>query len=306
MKKIIIYITIPIIILATACEKEIKFKGDDVVNPRLVINSLYRSGEVITVNISKSSAVFDDTKPSYINNAIVDLYEDNTKIETLKIRDNGDYTSTSAIAENKQYTVKVSATGLSAEATQNTPVNVPFVVSKTEKGVYLKKDISSDASQTATYVTIKFNDAQHNNYYIVKAHTVYDNDSYTEASIFYEEYDKSQNDINFSETGKELYTNLIFSDFGFNGTTKQYRFGIDLDPQYFDSGYSKGIRVDLFSISYDYYQYLLTLNSYQNNKDNFFSEKSNVHTNITNGLGIFAASTVKSVLIPASELKNLK
>ncbi|GEM_PF-3962613 len=306
MKKILIYITLPLIILATACEKEIKFKGDNKVNPRLVINSLYKSGEVLTVNISKSSPVFGDIKPSYINNAIVDLYSAGTKIETLKSNDNGNYMSTHIIGENRKYTIKASATGLSAEATQLVPKNVPFTIYKVEKGVFLDKDNYKNTSQPATYVTVEFNDAQQNNYYIAKAYTLYDASSYTEASVFYEEYDKSQSTINKNGTSKELYRNLIFSDFGFNGTTKKYRFGIDLDPQMFNDGYTKGIRVELFSISYDYYQYLLTLDSYYNNKDNFFAEKANVHTNITNGLGIFAASTVKSILITANELKNLK
>jgi hypothetical protein len=99
----------------------------------------------------------------------------------------------------------------------------------------------------------------------------------------------------------------LFTDELIDGTTHTITFEYDQTIYVYDNDtsgiytdsynqetYQHSIIIDLQAISKDYYLYLKTYNSFMNS-DTFLSEPVQIHTNVENGLGIFAARTGQPV-----------
>jgi hypothetical protein len=61
-----------------------------------------------------------------------------------------------------------------------------------------------------------------------------------------------------------------------------------------DGNHRKVVYFRLYSITEDYFKYIQTLNQYYKSYDNPLSDPVLVHSNITNGYGIFAGAAVSS------------
>ena len=81
----------------------------------------------------------------------------------------------------------------------------------------------------------------------------------------------------------------MLSDVNFNGTIKNLIFYTEagsLNPQNGPGGMRRST-VKLLHINKDYYNYIRSLNTYENAADNPFAEPVNLYTNVNNGYGLF-------------------
>lgn len=88
---------------------------------------------------------------------------------------------------------------------------------------------------------------------------------------------------------------ILFDDGSFNGKTGKIR----IQGSYYNPNESDPeITVELAAISRDRFLYSLSVTRAANNAGNPFVEPDNVHTNISNGYGIFSIENSVSIVIP--------
>ena len=95
------------------CTKEIEFDAQDIA-PRIVVNSLFTNDSIWAAHISRSVGVLETTSYTTIDNASVNIFDDNANlVTTLTHQGNGLYTSPTGVTPqaNQSYTIEASASG---------------------------------------------------------------------------------------------------------------------------------------------------------------------------------------------------
>lgn len=117
----IIITVIILAILFNACDKiiNVQIPGG---NNQLVVNATFCPDSIISLKLSKSQNVLDQTKIAYINNANIYIYTNYVILDTLKNIGNGLYVCNQKPLANKPYTIKVEAPGFGiVQATDTIP-----------------------------------------------------------------------------------------------------------------------------------------------------------------------------------------
>jgi hypothetical protein len=280
--KYLIFITI----LLSSCETIVKVDIPQH-KPSIVVNSVIDPSEKFQVHLSKSLGSLDSAPLSNINNAEVEVYENDVFIEKLTFEQDGNYSSSNISAKlGRNYKIIAKAAPydqVSAEARIPQPVSIENIVIKDSAFVDANMGVKSSLSLT-------INDpGSVRNYYMVE---LFETDSlYSRLSPKYiTPRDPALESDDYSST-------FLFSDVHFDG--KAYRLEMEFynwleglyDPVTGEYVYPEGKRhyvIEFSTISREYYLYKTSFNKQMMNSFNPFSEPVQVFSNINNGYGIFA------------------
>ncbi len=302
MKQLTITILI-FTILLYSCDKTVNIPIPD--NGRkLVVNSFFQSGNNLTVNLSKSKYILDNSNSNdAISNAEISLFENNILLEKLIETEPGKYKSTFFLLENKEYSIFVNSNNFDQVKAFN---KIPLL-STINNFKFINYTIAEYGDQEINF-TIEFDDDLNTEgFYLIELFKEFNYYEYNSDTDQYDIETKSIEKIYISSKdpgyGDEKYNNsgILLDDKLFNGKNHSFSF-----YAYAYSYYYKKVNkaddkekyyVHLSTISKDYYLYINSLNKHLNTQGDFFSEPVQVYGNIENGFGIFAgfSSSIDSV-----------
>ncbi len=294
---------LPIFLILSAltlsnCTKEIEFDAQDIA-PRIVVNSLFTNDSIWSAHISRSVGVLETTSYTTIDNASVNIFDDNANlVTTLTHQGDGLYTSPTGVSPqpNQSYTLEASASGYeSVNATNSIPSAVP---------IYQLDTVTStnNDGETILEATITFQDPPNiSNYYMLEVFVT---------GMYYDEWEQdsieireplqiSCDDINVETVNRfnfggfeNTYLYLMLKDQNFDGENYSLTFSV--------INYAELKEMDLFgeirlvNTSEEYFNYLKSFNMYQRTINNPFATPVQVYSNVNNGMGIFAGGTLTS------------
>ncbi len=189
-----------------------------------------------------------------------------------------------SISEGKEYTLIVENTAYGiATSKQIVPRKPEFSNLKYKKDGY----IASGGYKTDLLSFDINDDPAIENYYLVESYGTFSQGNETwEQNLYLNSEDPSVKQFWFSSKG-----GLIISDKNFNGSVSKILTNFENYNQY------KKIKLKIYSITKDYYHFLLSYNQYQDADGNPFAEPVNVHNNIENGYGLFQVNSSKEMVL---------
>lgn len=291
-------------IINFACQKtiEIDIEASKI---KLVLNANLNPDSSIVINLSKSRHILDNAVIQSIEDASIELYEDDILIGNLIHDKNGNYYTNYKPKFDKTYKIIAKHPKLETISAVTT---IPNKISN----FTISSSKSYDENGTEYHVfDIKFTDPKfENNYYMIKLRNKYKQEIWdpnliqfdtlyvgadtTIVNITYGGYRYeyrttslyfNSNDINLENN--TYLDNITFSDELFDG--KSYSVKISLAQYYFNAD-TNMIYFDLYSLSPDFYKYIISLNKYNDANGNPFAEPVMVFSNVENGIGIFTSS----------------
>lgn len=283
MKKRLFTILIVLIALI-ACEKTVYIDIPDK-GRMITINSLFNPDSLLKVSVSKSCYILDNNIQA-IENATVEIYENDNLINTLPYLNNGLYKSTTQKpSSGDMYKIKVTVPGMGTAETESYIPLVTNIIS-IDTALVTRADIDGYRREYLEF-RVKFKDnPDENNYYLlapmqieIYTHHDYEGDTIITDTLQYIRYSESD-DPSLVEYlwGK----GLLFTDNLFNGNIYEFVFSTE---KYFYEGAS--ICINLYSISEDYFKYLATCYKHMEANWDPFMEKISVYSNVEGGVGIF-------------------
>jgi len=304
MKKIT-FIALIITLIFYSCQKKVKIDIPDD-GRKLVVNSLFEANSLLTINITKSKHILDETYYGtysgfyHIPNAKVSLFKNNVFLENLTEMEQGNYKSTFLLTDNAEYSISVKADNFEEVTAKNTiPKSVE--INKFEFNDYTEGEYGSIYANFSLEFT---DDGNIENYYLLEMYkkhkyTIY-NEETEEEDTFEDIYPIyiTPKDLRYEQTGYNEA--LFFDDNYFNGTTLNFQFSV-YSYSFYGEEQTEETKdkyyIYLNSVSKEYYLYVQSLDKHQYAKDDFFAEPVQVYNNIENGFGIFAgiSSAVDSV-----------
>jgi hypothetical protein len=329
MKKAVEYIIISVIIaifFLASCEEIIEFRGE-MVEPKIVMYSLFDPDSLILVSIGRSFSVFEeDNKPEQISNAALKLYCDGEFLSELEymplppeyvndgLENLSRYVAPDIRPEpGRLYRIEAGVPGLQsvwAEVQLPEPVAINNIDTFAIIGDYQVRRIGT---------RVRFNDpAGEDNYYRLNVSMI--EGSYT--GLFNEpwsdEYTVWVNTEDFTEAviddpllmppGDEDIFGMsdqnhfhIFSDELISG--KDYDLNLRVFAWEKDYSYYEFIhyRIELQSISKDLFLYLRSMSLHFSSGESPFVEPVIVYSNVVNGLGIVGARICSSSTLKFGE-----
>ena len=263
----------------------------------LVVTSILTTDSMINASISHSVGAFDASSISYVNNAIVEVYEDgvllgemNEEVSFSSYMDELDSTYAYNFNQNpvagKIYSYEIAHSDYEAVRAETT---VPAAVKLNVNDVTL---LSEQDDEKHYRVRFSFNDAPEDNFYRLRFR--YQNEDYDGFNDF-ESNDASMiSSSGLQSDGATFYGDeSLFDDEMFNGTEKE----ISID--FFVYNKPLEYTLELTSVSESYYTYIRSLRAHYDNQDQFIfaGEPVQVFTNIENGLGVLGSMSVDTMLL---------
>lgn len=247
--------------------------------PLIVVSGFFTPDSAFSISLSSSTDYKNIDDIRAIENARIELLDDGTPAGTMTYLGNGVYRS-----ENKKpkvgilYSISVSAQGFhTVNAEDKIPASVPVSL------------VSFDTNRTTEKINIYLmvhDPAGIKNYYEL---VIVGKNSHGISSIM--NFDVNDPSFN-AEEGKAAgfgADNIPFADFTdviFDG--KNYKFRISIDSYY----KTEEVTVYLISLSQNLYEFRRTYQKQKDLGDSPFSEPVRIHSNVTNGAGIFAGFSV--------------
>lgn len=310
-----------LLILMTACDEIIEFKGIES-EPKIVIYSMFESNRDITLTLARSYAVFDQPlTPTQITNAVVKLYTDGEYTATLSyvpettpVYDYGPPPIATYIAagvkpeQGRLYRIEAEVPGLpSVWAEVSLPEPVPIIRIDTTMEVSFYQDSWTSYNHYRIKAKVRFSDpADRDNYYRITANSIrgryngpkdipYDQEEPVSIHYDYIGYAAHNDPIINPQREEDLFGEqtenryALFSDELISG--RDYDLKLDLYFAGLDTTYYEFVHfdVELQSVSKDLYLYLISSTAHERSKDNPLAEPVIVYSNVNNGLGVVGA-----------------
>ncbi len=272
---------------------------------QLVANSFFNPDSVWTVNLSSSIGAFEDDEIKVINNAEVEIWNNDILLATLPNVGEGKFqiSSLKPVAGGK-YTLKVYSQGYDNIRAEEI---TPFVVSIES----VESNISIDTSQNNFTANISINFTFADLSSVLNFYTIalfINTNEVTNLQAWLSTSDEvvleSVRDIFSEEPGDEYSSHtFLFSDKLFNGQHKT----INISSEFFmfEEENITEIKLVLSNISKAYYDYTRTMELKLYRGNDPFAEPVLIYENIENGLGIFAGYNSSSATIQVDD-KNKK
>lgn len=314
MKKILIII----ILLSTifvSCEKELDFPFE-YKEPKLVLNCALSTNEEINFTVSRSMHILDTKDIVMISDADIVIYEDDRPLQAIpELIGDGEFHVAYTPKAGHTYKFVISKNNFKTIEAETTMLAPPTINSLDGHIAADKYGFPGDDKEINLCFTDKANEE---NYYLVKVDEIYPDEIAEMLDIYYA-YDKSYVALSTSDnTVSSSYSSILFfSDELIDGCNYNLRF---LASNYIDTNlfyiiedirrgyyyvdsiaadstayadyyeqYELKLAVRFSSISKDYYQYLSSIEKYNENDGNPFAEPTQIKTNIKNGLGILGS-----------------
>lgn len=286
-----------IVCISFSCERSIEVELPPV-EEKIAVYGLFLTTEPISMLISHSKHIFDTTKSFHLENVVVDFYENDVFIETLKNKGltsiGFDFISPSDFipVDNNSYSIIITAKDFkTAFATVVVPETVPisridtFAVTGELPDWYCDYFCSYNTTIPMLECRILFKDPPDiSNYYSL----------HVERNVHYMEqilYICNDPFLEFYDRIPVIWTNHTvhheyFSDRHIDGET--YELVVLLDK----SDLRGTIYFKLLSLSEEYYFYKKSVSPSYDVMYDPFREPEQVYSNIHNGVGIFAGASV--------------
>ena len=295
-----ILVFLGLILMSSTCERPaIIDLGEP--EPKLVISSEFTVGASFKVIVTKTQSVFDEEEVTYIEDAVVEVFKDESFIDTLhfvpSVRKSiaPFYVSDNfAPSQGEEFMLRVSAPGFETIEAKS---YIPFKVNITSLKVCdVEELITQGESFDRIYkykVKLQFLDpADEMNYYQldffqdIVSYSLDENGDTLKDNV-------ERRQISFSPTEDRnffiaLYAGgVLFEDQEFNGAGIEYEFvsqvEINSEDQYLDQ-----LVAQLRTVSEEYYKYYNSVSRQITNSNDPFSQPVFVDSNILNGKGVFA------------------
>lgn len=298
--------------LLSACEKDIKVKLPDH-EEQLFFYSDVETGRNFTAYVRRSEKInnYNNLHDLSIKNAVVMLYINNEDGRPVYYVDSLEryYSPVILKLEDKVRVVVTAPNYPDASATASMPSDVPIETIMLLKGVRIDQ-----YGNPASEIKIKFTDpTTAGDYYMIDIITAADryveNDSFVNDWICIKSTDPSIDELTSNDPLSEDENSclpskgLLLNDQLFNGQTKELT--LSMSDYYLDpitdsaSGITYYPQIKLKHISSAYYQYIKTTKNVLDNSGNPFAEPVNVKSNIKNGYGVLAPTSIS-----IKEIKN--
>lgn len=272
-------IVLVVFVLLFSCEKDIDMKIPDK-GRKTVINSFITPDKPIEFLAFKSRYILDDANFERITDIQFLLFKNDVIIDTLQYSSISEsYLSNIYPELGSTYSFQVNYNGLISSANTQIPYSIPFTI----------KDTSSFKTEHNELFKIKiqFNDPLSTaNYYLINVFANNDPNQQgnSENSIFIQSNDPSYQN--------QYQGGIIFDDKLFNGKLQTMEFLTQKYDFWGNSGDSIDLKIELKSLSYEAYMYLLTTQKQMEQGDAMFSEPVMIYNNIKEGYGIFGGYSV--------------
>ncbi len=296
LKRCLTMISGALLLTAATCERPVDLDLEQP-SPRLVIISNFTVGQEVTVLVSRSRSVLLQDDPEYLRGAVVEIYEDEAFLETLKLIEPGEKppfyaTTTTQTEAGKTYTLTVAAPGFD-QVSATSVIPAPIPIQSLEAADLTSRQVPETGQQEISYrVELGFQDPPgQSNYYQLR---------------FYQqilEYHNAEGDtiitggflrpIEFNTAGDNntmttyFDGGILFEDTGFDGRPATYSFR--LNTTIFPETQLLGkLYAELWAVSEEYYHFHRSLSRQQNSSGSPFSEPVIIFNNVENGAGVFA------------------
>lgn len=282
MKRLIYLLAIAL--TAHACETELDISSV-AYQKRLVVNALLNDADPVKIEVTSTTVIQDSIKPAPVSNATVVITDEaGTKFNCTFDLFTEKYTSNLVMQTGKKYSIEVSAPGYpNATSTLLMPA-------KSGSTSATWKDATGQDSfgfPTGTIYSAINDDGGSKNYYRL---TIYYWDDIRQEWISLK---PPMNDAELENSAIETEDGgWVFSDKLFNGKERK----IEFTTEFGVAMSSPKFLVVTENLSENYYRYFKSINDYQTG-GGVFSEPSQIYTNIQNGVGIFAGSTIRKDVI---------
>jgi hypothetical protein len=289
--------------LFVSCEKEIEFVGEGK-QPLLVLDAILENHEVPTVYLTRSVFFLtNNTDPSSKEisgaNVVLTNLDLNESYVLANTPSTGYYTGTVPIEPNTNYKIEVSYPNFKTITSQLKTVN-DVVLDDIDTSSAVVED-QFFGTPTSYSINLKFQDPVGANFYSIGLNSLDEINKYNSDSVFLSTYNNvSTHFASSTDPSSKFYYNstLFFDDVFFQGqykvmpaTTFISNF---IEPDYQTGGYEvrKIVtwRATLRSMTEDTYLYFKSIPKNQGGSP--FSDPTNVHSNVKNGLGIFGSVSV--------------
>lgn len=270
-----------IVLTFASCTKDVNISSVTL-NSRLVVNALLNDKDKIVVSVSYSTVIQDSVKPPVVKNAVVEIIDNlGNKTNCVFNLLTNKYECNITPNSGESFSVTVTAPGFSQAFAQ---LRIP------NKASYFKSTWRDSASYDKDgfpqgKISVKLNDnGSEKNYYRI--------------SLFYYQVSLGEwNTLKLLIDDAELENQslktedggIVFKDANFNGKQRTINF---TTPFGFATQTPKFLAV-IENLSEQYYNYFKSIDDYKNNSQGVFSEAIPVFSNIRNGLGIFAGSSIQ-------------
>jgi hypothetical protein len=273
MEKRYINFILILLILISSCEKPIDF-NQDVKTPKLVVNSFFSPDSTWRVYMSHSLTIIDTERLKPVNNATINLFENDEFIGNLELIENGKYVSDEKPKENKIYRIEVETPGYKSVSSESEVPNETIEILAIDTSRMDRFD------EELLKFSIKVKDNGNDlHYYGITLYGLME--GYWSPVYFY----STDPILNVSGGGVEsaAFTNELFT----NATaTIELSAGVIM---YDGSGFLFEELIFVFeTYSEDAYLYNRSYDLYLNALNDFFAEPVQVYNNVENGFGIFS------------------
>lgn len=279
----------------------------------LVVHSFFTPDSPWLVRVTDTVGFTSADSARFIEDAVVEIWQDGQRLAQLARTDSGTYTANTGLpAEGQLYTLRAMAPGYPlTEGQDHIPAPVP--VTAFQETLVPNENAASRRRTINLQITLQ-DDPGTDNFYglgIVQGRWQEDRQTGTltplPASIFGFESDDpvlGESDFAFLDTEKTYYREAFFPDDLFAGSTHT----LDIDIQYDtpDPDATIVVRrvfsVILLSTSEAFYRYWTTAQDQAIASNNPFAEPLRVHSNMTQGFGVFAGFQYRLLPIGADSL----
>lgn len=295
-----------------SCREYIDYEIDET-ERKIVLNGFLTPSETIKINLTKSMSAADlSSDIEFIENAKVELYEDDNFITELTYTRTGFYESDFKPSENKIYRIKVEAAGFKpviAETKIPPKTNVLEIDGTNVKFYENDDDYYSGYSESGITGNIIFKlnrEKSSENYFHIKASKkymsiAYNSETYEPIDTFYHKETVWYNPaIESDNTVEYLYITGKFEGYVFPDKLSNSEFfdiNIELSTYYSSNSeaeYDPWLYLDVINFDESFYTYLKSKNLYSDNEGNPFSEPVNIYSNVENGLGLLTSYSMVS------------
>lgn len=274
-----------------ACEKDLNIKIDDkYVSPLLVLNARLVEGDSIIVNLSSTVSVFDNSGPSFISDAKIQLYDNGNLVGDLIPMNQGYYYSTLTCAIGHTYKFTCSYQSLPAiEASTTIPDPAHITIVKVERM------LASEVWGHKANITFRINDDGNiKNYYKLGRL-----DTGVNSLSFYNSYTTSDVALSSSDgfISEGNYQVDEFNDDLFNGENREFTVSTAENSIPVNGAPNKAFYFQIYSLDENNFKYTKSYRKYLENNSNPFTEPTQVYSNVKNGLGAVISENPYKVLI---------
>lgn len=313
MKKLFLYASLLLIFgLLGACRKVIEAKDLPQQDPRIVLNCLIFNNDSIRANITASKSILSGKDYKYLDNAICELYENDTYVEQLVNRKNGNFVGKKLAQSGKKYTLKVACAGyksVEGSTTLGDSVVVKGIERTDSVNYYFRKENLSTYQYIGGSVRYKVmikDDIKIRNYYSIQPIVVLMDSLGAPVDFSITPYISLLNGD--SNSGVSYYGTSIETDDQTLVNGNEVRLDLDISFNISSSPLPPANSVQVYlilgNISEDLYKYKVTSNKQAFESGGLFSEPVLVYNNVTNGMGIVGGVNSNVYFLHSGPLKK--